>query len=470
MNAGPSQTDIPFAGITEAGSALAAGELSARELTELFLSRIETHDKKLNSFITVMRDNALTQAAASDQRRANGLPRRPLDGIPIAIKDNIDVASAPTTAGIEARRQHVATQDAAVVTKLKEAGAVILGKLNMHEGAHGATTANEAYGHCYNPHGTNMTPGGSSGGSGAAVAAGLCIAALGTDTLGSIRIPSSFCGIAGVKPTHGLVSTTGVVPLAWTLDHVGPMARSVTDLAFMLSVLAGPDAADTFSRTAPGRALSAFETPTNLRGVRIGRIRDIAAFAGDAVDPDVSNAYETALALLTSLGAQLIDVTLSGYQHKMVRAKAMLVIEADLATYYAKALGENPLGFTQIFREGVAFGQQQSAPKLAAAYELIRTVRPIATALFADVDALATPTTPCTAFPFPQKMPLNLTAFTSLANYIGAPAVSVPMGITMAGLPLGLQITTRPWADMTALRIAASYERTAGHKMRPRMA
>jgi aspartyl-tRNA(Asn)/glutamyl-tRNA(Gln) amidotransferase subunit A len=146
-----------------------------------------------------------------------------------------------------------------------------------------------------------------------------------------------------------------------------------------------------------------------------------------------------------------------------------LVIEADLATYYAKALEENPLGFTQIFREGIAFGQQQSAPKLAAAYELIRSVRPIAAALFADVDALVTPTTPCPAFPFPQKMPMNLTAFTSLANYIGAPAVSVPMGLTIAGLPMGLQVTARPWADATALRIAAAYERNAGHQMRPKL-
>jgi aspartyl-tRNA(Asn)/glutamyl-tRNA(Gln) amidotransferase subunit A len=465
MNASAGQTDIFFASIAEAGNALAAGELSARELTELFLTRIEQHDKKLNSFITVMRDEALRQAAASDQRHAKGLPRRPLDGIPIAIKDNIDVAGAPTTAGIEARRQHMATQDAAVVAKLKESGAVMLGKLNMHEGAHGATTANEAYGHCYNPHGTNMTPGGSSGGSGAAVAAGLCIAALGTDTLGSIRIPASFCGIAGVKPTQGLVSTTGVVPLAWTLDHVGPMGRSVADLAIMLGVMAGPDAADTFSRVAPGRALSAYETPSSLRGLRIGRIRDIAAFAAD-----VSKAYDAAMATLARLGAHIVDVTMPGYQHKTVRAKAMLVIEADLATYYAKALEENPLGFTQIFREGIAFGQQQSAPKLAAAYELIRSVRPVATALFADVDALITPTTPCTAFPFPQKMPMNLTAFTSLANYIGAPAVSVPMGMSTAGLPLGLQITARPWADTMALRIAAAYERTAGHNIRPQLA
>ncbi len=467
MNADTHNSSLAFQGITELSQQLAHGAVTSRGLTELYLQRIAVHNPKLNCFITVMTDQALAAADASDARRKNRSLRGPLDGIPIAIKDNIDVAGVPTTAGIEARRRETPTTDATVIAKLKSAGTVILGKLNMHEGAHGATTANEAYGFCYNPHRDGFTPGGSSGGSGAALAAGLCAAALGTDTLGSIRIPSSFCGIAGLKPTQGLVSTSGVVPLAWSLDHVGPMARTVNDLALMLEAMAGPDGADPFSRTASSHALAAFEIPKSLRGVRIGRLRDLASFASDAVHPDITKAYEAALKQLTKLGAQVIDVELKGYHHNLIRPKAMLVIEADLATYYAKALEQNPLGFSQIFRDGVAFGQQQNAPKLALAFETIRAVRPIANSLFADVDVLVTPTTPCPAFAFLQTMPKNLTAFTSLANYVGAPAASVPMGQTSDQLPMGLQVTARPWADATALSIAAAYEAAANHPIRP---
>ncbi len=467
MNADTHSSALAFLSIGELAQQLSRGALTARTLTELYLARIAQHDKKLNTYISVMADQALAAADQSDQRRAKGFALSPLDGIPIALKDNIDVAGVATTAGIEARRQQIAVQDSTVAAKLKAAGAVILGKLNMHEGAHGATTANEAYGYCYNPHREGFTPGGSSGGSGAALAAGLCAGALGTDTLGSIRIPASFCGIAGLKPTRGLVSTRGVVPLAWSLDHVGPLARSVGDLALMLETLAGPDAADAYSRPAAHPTHSIFHTPASLRGIRIGRLRDLAAFASDAVHPDIVAAYDTALNKLAILGAQIIDVELKGYHHNVIRPKAMLVIEADLAVYYAKALEQSPIGFSQIFRDGIAFGQQQSAPKLAMAFETIRAVRPIANALFTEVDAFITPTTPCPAFAFPQTMPKNLTAFTSLANYIGAPAVSVPMGLTADKLPMGLQITTRPWADEMALKIAAAYERAASWKLQP---
>jgi len=467
MNADIYSADLAFQSITQLGERLRAGEITSRGLTELYLNRIARHDPKLNSYLAVLTEQALLAAQASDARRHSGTARGPLDGIPVALKDNIDLAGVATTAGIEARRKHIASSDATVTARLKAAGAVILGKLNMHEGAHGATTANEAYGYCINPHRAGFTPGGSSGGSGAALAAGLCAGALGTDTLGSIRIPASFCGIAGFKPTQGLVSTQGVVPLAWTLDHVGPMARTVADLALMLEALAGPDSADAFSRVGPQPQHHVFQTPASLRGVRIGRLRDLNGFAADAVPPDIQSAYEKALTTLAGLGAHIIDVTLQGYQHNAIRPKAMLVIEADLAVFYAKALEESPLGFTQIFRDGVAFGQQQSAPKLAAAFEAIRAVRPVANILFAEVDALVTPTTPCPAFSFKEAMPKTLTAFTAFANYVGAPAVSVPMGLTADNLPMGLQIIARPWADATALSIAAAYERATAHTLRP---
>jgi aspartyl-tRNA(Asn)/glutamyl-tRNA(Gln) amidotransferase subunit A len=467
MNADALKPELAFAGIAELAARLAEGRVTSRALTELYLSRIALHDRALNSFITVTADAARAAAEAADARRAAGRARGPLDGLPLALKDNIDMAGVATTAGVEARRGRIAARDAAATARLKAAGAVILGKLNMHEGAHGATTANAAFGFCYNPHRDGYTPGGSSGGSGAALAAGLCAGALGSDTLGSTRIPAAFCGIAGLKPTQGLVSVRGVVPLAFTLDHVGPMARRAADLALLLDALAGPDADDPFSRAAPQPPQRAFAVPDTLKGLRLGRLRDLDGFAGDTVHPDIAAGYEAALTLLAGLGAEIVEVTLKGYQHSAIRPKAMLVIEADLALVYAQELSETPLKFSPTFREGIAFGQQQSAPKLAAALEAIRAVKPIANALFAEVDALVTPTTPCPAFAFSQAMPKTLTAFTALANYAGAPAVSVPMGLTGDGLPMGLQVMARPWADATALAIAAAYERAADHRLRP---
>lgn len=467
MNADPQKTDLAFLGIAELGAMLNARAMTACELTAHYLKRIAAHNAALNAFISVTADQALKAAAESDKRRAEGRTLGPLDGISIALKDNIDMAGIATTAGVEARRSSIAETDATVTARLKAAGAVILGKLNMHEAAHGATTANAAYGYCQNPHRGGFTPGGSSGGSGAALAAGLCAGALGTDTLGSIRIPAAFCGVMGLKPTQGLVSLNGIVPLAYSLDHVGPMARSVVDLSLMLEVLAGPDPADPFSRISPRTSFSGFTASQSLRGLRIGCLRNLDDFASDIIHPNIAAAYEVSLDHLARLGARIIDVRLEGYRHNQIRPKAMLIIEADLALVYAKELETHPLGFSQHFRDGVTFGQQQSAPKLAQAYETLRAVKPLARKLFAEVDALVTPTTPCSAFSFQQAMPKTLTAFTAIGNYIGAPAVSVPMGLTEDLLPMGLQIMAAPWHDDTALRIAAAYEKAAWHSFQP---
>jgi aspartyl-tRNA(Asn)/glutamyl-tRNA(Gln) amidotransferase subunit A len=453
-------------GVSALAARLARGETSSLALAEDFLAGIESRGAALNAFIAVTADVARTAAEASDRRRMARTTLGPLDGVPIAIKDNIDVAGIATTAGIEARRKRISAIDAPVVARLKAAGAVILGKLNMHEGAHGATTANEAYGYCFNPHRDGFTPGGSSGGSGAAVAAGLCAGALGTDTLGSVRIPASFCGIAGLKPTQGLVSARGVVPLAWSLDHVGPMAPYIDDLRLMLEVIAGGDSLDPFSSTPP-RSLDFAATSASLKGLRLGRIFDLARAAGDAVDPDVESGYEAALRILRELGADIVDVDMDGFDHGQVRSKALLVIESDLAVIHAEDLEKNPAGFTQLFRDGIEFGRRQSAPKLAAAFNTLRAVRPVAARVFGAVDALVTPTTPVPAFSFKKAMPKTLTAFTAFANYTGAPAVSVPMGFTRDGLPMGLQVICRPFGDLAALRIASAYERAAGWDMRP---
>ncbi|MDE0800437.1 MAG: amidase [Rhodospirillaceae bacterium] len=450
--------DNAVPGIAGLARAFDAGETTSVAATKAYLNRIGVENAALNAFITVLDKSALKEAAASDDRRAQNKTRGPLDGIPIALKDNIDVAGVPTTGGIEAYCKNVPDQDADVVRRLREAGAVILGKLNMHEGAHGATTANEAYGYCQNPHKPGFTPGGSSGGSGAALAADLCAGALGTDTLGSVRIPASFCGIAGLKPTYGLVSTRGVMPLSYALDHVGPMARSCEDLTLMLTAIAGFDPNDPAGRHGPTDFSTALGTPKSLTGLKIGYFADLNTVNGGTVDPAVSVAYAKAINRLRDLGARLGTVTWDGYDPAFVLPKAMLLIEADLANIHMDMLNENPLGFTALFRSGIDFGLAQSAPKLAKALRIIEQVRPVARRLFSSMDALVTPTTPVPAFSFDTAMPKTITTFTAFANYAGCPALSVPMGKTEGGLPLGLQVVTPKRKEATALRIGSAFE------------
>ena len=450
--------DNAVPGIAGLARAFDAGDTTSVAATKAYLNRISLENATLNAFITVLDKSALKEAVASDDRRAHNKTRGPLDGIPIALKDNIDVAGVPTTGGIEAYRKNVPDQDADVVRRLREAGAVILGKLNMHEGAHGATTANEAYGYCQNPHKPGFTPGGSSGGSGAALAADLCAGALGTDTLGSVRIPASFCGITGLKPTYGLVSTRGVMSLSYALDHVGPMARSCEDLTLMLTAIAGFDSNDPAGRHGPTDFSTALGTPKSLTGLKIGYFADLNKVSGGTVDPAVSVAYAKAINRLRDLGARLDPVTWDGYDSAFVLPKAMLLIEADLANIHMDMLNENPPGFTALFRSGIDFGLAQSAPKLAKALRIIEQVRPVARRLFSSIDALVTPTTPVPAFSFDTTMPKTITTFTAFANYAGCPALSVPMGKTEGGLPLGLQVVTPKREEATALRIGSAFE------------
>ena len=451
-------TDIVALGVAGLAQALDAGETTSASATDTYLNRIDDQNDALNAFITVMADAARKDADASDKRRADGKALGPLDGVPIALKDNIDVAGVPTTGGVDVYRRSIPEQDADVVRRLREAGAVILGKLNMHEAAHGATTANEAFGYCQNPHQPGYTPGGSSGGSGAALAAGLCAGALGTDTLGSVRIPASFCGIAGLKATYGLVSTRGVMPLSYALDHVGPMARSCEDLTMMLSAMAGFDADDPAGRHGPTDFSAALNTPTSLTGLTLGYFSDLNRINGDSVDPAISVAYAKSIDRLRDLGATMEVVNWDGYDPAFVRPKALLVIEADLANIHTEALDKNPEGFTEGFRAGIDFGRAQSAPKLAKAMRIIEQVRPVARRLFATIDALVTPTTPVPAFSFDAAMPKTITTFTAFANYAGCPALSVPMGKTEDGLPLGLQVVTPKREEATALRIGSVFE------------
>ncbi|MFL2771090.1 MAG: amidase [Rhodospirillaceae bacterium] len=450
--------DIAALGLSNLSDALSKGTVGAVEAARFYLDRIAVRNKTLNAFITVTDKLAYKQAEESDTRRVNGNTLGPLDGIPLALKDNIDLAGIPTTGGIQAYRNSVPDRDSEVVRRLREAGAVFLGKLNLHEGAHGATTANHAFGYCQNPHKLGYTPGGSSGGSGSALAAGLCAGALGTDTLGSVRIPASFCGIVGLKPTYGLVSTRGVMPLAYALDHVGPMARSTADIALLLNGIAGFDPGDPSGRHGfKGFSVAQVEAKP-IRTHKIGYFKKLHGIAGNTIAPEVASAYNRAIELLRHSGAQLEVVSWDSYDTALVRPKALLLIEADLANIHSDKLKSNPEGFTSEFRSSIAFGREQNAPKLAKAMRMIEEVRPIARHLFSKVDALITPTTPIPSFPFDDEMPKTITTYTAFANYAGCPALSVPMGLTKDSLPLGLQIITPKREEMTALQIGRIFE------------
>jgi aspartyl-tRNA(Asn)/glutamyl-tRNA(Gln) amidotransferase subunit A len=449
--------------ISRLSELLDAGETNAEELTRLFLDRAEGIGRSLNCYITLCRETALVAARAAAERAAAKRRRGKLDGIPIAIKDNIDVAGVPTSNGFGGAPWRVPNEDSEIVRRLREAGAVILGKLNMHEGALGATNDNPHHGRAINPHGAEHSPGGSSGGSGAAVAAGLCCAALGTDTGGSVRIPASYCGLVGLKPSYGLISTRGVVPLSYGLDHVGPLTRTVADAGIMLGVLGGFDPACPQSRRGPEVRYDAIQ-PARLDGVRIGVVRN---FTAERAQPVVIDAFNAALDQLSGLGASIRSVELPSYDVVRGRRAGFARVEAEAAFVHGPLYEKEPWRFSQEMRAYLDYGAKMPATRLldvnhridVAAFELGQCLE--------DVDAIVSPTTPQAAPAFGGPLNDNAGAFCILANFAGNPAISVPMGCNAAGLPLGLQIIGALHRDAQVLEIAASYEAAAGLAIEP---
>lgn len=446
-------------------AALAANETSAADLTEACLARIACHDDMLKVMTTLTADRARQDAAASDQRRADGKSLGPLDGIPVALKDNIDLAGTPATAGMASRAHLVSDSDAVVTTRLREAGAVILGKVNMHEAALGATNDNPLYGRTFNPHRAGHTPGGSSGGSGAAVAAGFCLAALGTDTLGSVRIPAAYCGVSGIKPTRGLVSPRGVVPLSWTFDHVGPLAPSVRDLGLLMNVVAGFDPSCAESVAPPEPQLN-FDPgdPKRLSGVRLGRLDGLEE-AG--IVPEIADAFGRAVAVLADLGAEIVPVRLDGHDYGRLRRAGLIISEVEGAVVHADDLADRPEQLSDEFRAMLTYGASLPATRLVQAQRDIAAACVRVRTAFADLDTLVMPTALQTAFDFGTPVPDNQADLTALANLTDRPAVSVPMGFSSDKLPMGLQFLGIPFGEAAILRYARTYELAAGHDMRP---
>lgn len=432
-------------------AAFALGRWSPLEVFDAYARRIASLNPVLNAVLDTRFTAAREEAASSADRWARGAPLSEIDGAVVLVKANIAVEGLPWHAGIKAYERRIAREDAACVARLKAAGAVIAGTVNMEEAALGAVTDNPWFGRTLNPWGDEddaITPGGSSGGSGSAVAAGLCIMALGTDTMGSVRIPAAYCGVAGHKPSRHLIDTGGVVALSSTLDHVGPMARSARDLSAFTAALSGQ----------PQRPQK------GLTGLTIGRWRFEDALD---CDPEVMAAFETALARLDAAGARVIDVRPEHYAYGQSRRAGLLVSEIEALHIHGPQLQKNPEGFSEGLRNLLGWGAQQSAEKIEAAYALVRAAETDAETWFGDCDLVAAPTALEPAFPFAEPAPAGQADLTAFADMAGIPATAVPMGLTKAGLPISIQFLAPHGRDGLSLRAATQFEMMAGGPLIP---
>ncbi len=442
--------------IVELAPRLRRKEVSPLELTRACLDRIEKLNPALNAFITMTSESALAEAQAAEIEISRGEWRGPLHGIPIALKDLIDTAGTRTTAASALYQNRVPSEDAEVVRRLHQAGAVILGKNNLHEFAYGGSSLVSFFGDVHNPRNAAHIAGGSSGGSAAAVAAGLCYAAIGTDTAGSIREPAALCGCVGIKPTYGRVSTRGVIPLSWSLDHVGPFAATVGDAAIVLQAIAGYDPRDINSRDVPAADyFSAFREGTKTLRVGIPR-----AYFYDDLDDEVRAAVDEALGVIKTLVAETREVRLEIPTDRVVQ-------NAESYAVHAENIARTPELYQAETLRRIRFGENISATEYIRSRHELKRERRRAHDFFADVDLLVTPTTPIPA-PAIADLRKDLEALrpaelvllrnTRPFNVWGLPAISVPCGFTKSGLPIGLQIAGPRWREDLVLRLAHAYE------------
>jgi aspartyl-tRNA(Asn)/glutamyl-tRNA(Gln) amidotransferase subunit A len=447
--------DLCYAGIGELGRRFRARDVTPVELTTALLRRIEALDPTLHAFVTVTAERALADAKAAEAAIARG-DTRPLLGVPVGYKDLYATRGVPTTAGSALLEHWIPDADATCVTRLQDAGCVMLGKLITHEFAWGIQTPGHRFPPARNPWRLDCIPGGSSSGSGAALAAGLCAGALGSDTGGSIRGPASFSGIVGLKPTYGRCSRAGVVTLSWTLDHTGPMARTVEDCAHLLQALAGHDPLDPASSRAP---VADYVAP-------LGRpIRDLAIgvpsrdFFLDGADPEVVAAFEAALAVLRELGAEVRDVAIP---HIWDAPSFMVIMASEAFAYHERDLRERPELYGDLLRERLMHGGLYTGAEYVQAMRLRERLRREMLDVLRTVDLLATPTSPRpaptftaaydTSVGFPRS---NMPPF----NLGGLPALALPCGFSSDGLPISLQLAGRPFDEATVLRGGHAYER-----------
>ena len=458
----PSPEDLAFLSVGELAPLIRAKKLSPAELVRIYLERIERLNPRLNAYLTVLAEEALAQARRAEQEIARRKWRGPLHGIPVAVKDNIETAGVRTTAGSKILAAYLPSQDAPVVARLRAAGAILLGKTHLHEFAYGVTSENVHYGPARNPHDSGRIPGGSSGGSAIAVAAGLCAAAVGTDTGGSIRIPAALCGVTGFKPAFGSLPMEGIVPLCRSLDHVGPIARTVEDAAMVYAVMRGEKPAPLESAGKRGR-------------MRVGWPRD---YFFERLAPEVARALEDARQLLRSRGVEFVDVALS-----LLNAanQATLPIALAEAYQYHREAGyfpERAAEYSEDVRTRLERGAGITAADYLDALAACRRSQEEFRQCGEHLDALLVPTVPVVAprigeasihlAGVQEEVRAALLRLCRPANLWGVPAISIPCGATAAGLPIGMQCIGFEGREAILFRLAQKFESaTEWHRRRP---
>lgn len=454
--------------ITDIAAQLKSRKISSVELTQACLDRIRNTDDKLRAYVRVEADAALASARQTDEEISAGDYRGPLHGVPIAVKDLCDIAGLPTTSSSLIRQDYIAQTDAAVVERLKVAGAVIVGKTHTHEFAYGIVTPTTR-----NPWNLNSIPGGSSGGSGAAVAAGSAFMGIGTDTGGSIRIPASLCGTVGLKPTYGRVSRAGITSLSWSLDHAGPLTRSVRDAAVSLAVLAGYDPRDPGSINMPVPDYLQ-DLGGDIKGLRIGVPKN---FFFDRIDPAVATSVRAAIGHMESIGATLTEVELPFA--KYYEAVEFGICMPEATAYHQYMLRESAAKYNEDVRIFLEVGELIPAADYIKSLRVRHRIQAGWREMFRDIDVLVAPTVPAvaadvgqTSFRWDDGSEQTITSayvtFSCPANITGLPSISVPCGFTERRLPVGMQIIGRPFDEATILRAAHAYESTTDwHLSRP---
>ncbi len=454
--------DFTSLSIAAASERIRRRSVTPTQLTEACLARIEKYNPRLNAFITVMKEQALEQARILDAEQRAGKFRSPLHGVPIGLKDLIDTAGIRTTAASAVFKDRIPTEDAPVVTKLKAAGAIIIGKLNMHEFAYGATSVPSHFGAVHNPWNLDRIAGGSSGGSAAAVRANLCFGALGSDTGGSVRQPSCYCALAGLKPTYGRVSTRGVIPLSWSLDHIGPMCRSVEDAAMLLQAIAGYDPQESTSANTPVPDYSQ-AMRMKVATLRLGIPRKLFY---DSLDPEIASAVDDAMNVLKKLTASIHDVQLPATPNSPV-------LSAEAYAYHKPWFDKTPDLYQPQTRRNLEGGARVTAEAYIRARRDLDRIRREVVDVFSNCDVLITPTTPIPPFTIADAGAGNGSSLRNTAPFdaYGLPTMSVPCGFTKSGLPIGLQISGPNFQETRVLALAHAYERaTEWHQRVPPLA
>jgi aspartyl-tRNA(Asn)/glutamyl-tRNA(Gln) amidotransferase subunit A len=428
--------------------------VSPVDLVKAHLERIETLNDTLRAYLYVAGDQALAAARAAEIDLAAGGYRGPLHGIPVAYKDIYDVMGMPTTAASKVMAGYLAEEDCTVAARLRRAGAICLGKLNTHEFASGSM---EVFGTARNPWNTAMVPGGSSSGSGTALAAHLVTGATGSDTGGSVRNPASYCGIVGLKPTYGRISRAGIIPLSWSLDHAGPMARTVTDTAMLLQVIAGPDRRDATAATQPVPDYQAALQP-DLHGLRIGMPRTYFFEEGD---PEVTAAVRTAIEAMRPLGAAVHQIDLP--HASLGPAASWAIAYTESFAFHRDNFFARPRDYTPAFFHKIAGAAFLTAEERITAQRLRQMITAEFMTALGGVDVIVVPTTSYPAYPIGRTSPQpDMRSLTRSVSLTGLPALAVPCGFTTAGLPVSMQVIGRAWEESTVLRVGYAYEQAAG--------